>query len=117
MGHLICQYRTQWWVHTENEKWGFPCRAGEAISVIDYNGEARVCELREVSVNLGEFDYDFKMAMDSTIMLSEREIAKSHHCDCTHVCFLTTSSRQDPKTHLWSIPWLYLRYKLFGTWK
>jgi len=116
MGRLIQQYRTQWRVHSVDAKWSFPCQAGEAIGVIDYNGDVRVCELRSASTNLAEHDYDFPKALDTPIMLSERRAAKSHACDCTHVCFLTTSYHQAPKARLWSAPWRYLRYRLSGKW-
>lgn len=116
MGRLIHQYRTQWRVHARDEKWDFACQAGEAISVIDYDGSLRVCELRAAAVNLATFDFDFTQALGSPTMLSERASAKSHQCDCTHVCFLTTSLHHSLRARLWSAPWLYLRYKLFKRW-
>jgi MoaA/NifB/PqqE/SkfB family radical SAM enzyme len=116
MGRLIQQYRTQWQVHSADAKWSFPCQAGEAIAVIDYNGDVRVCELRDAAVNLSQHDYDFSRVLDTPIMLSERTAAKSHACDCTHVCFLTTSYHQALSARLWSAPWRYLRYRLSGKW-
>ena len=116
MGRLIYQYRTQWRVYSKGEKWNFPCQAGEAISIVDYNGDVRVCELRKATVNLAEFDFDLAQAMESPVIQSERRIAKLHQCDCTHVCFLTTSLRHSFRARFWTAPWLYLRYKLSGRW-
>jgi MoaA/NifB/PqqE/SkfB family radical SAM enzyme len=112
MGRLIYQYLTQWKVYSQGSRWNFPCQAGEALGVIDYDGSMRVCELRKARVDLENFGFDFNRAIQSPSMLSERKSAKSHQCDCTHVCFLVTSFHRSIRARIQSI-WLYLRYKIF----
>ena len=116
LGGLIYRYRTQWSVHARGAHWPVPCMAGEAIAVVDYDGRLRVCELRDTAVNLADFDYDFEAARGSKPMLAERSVAKSHHCDCTHVCFVNTSVKFSLKERFLALPWFYLRYRLEGSW-
>jgi MoaA/NifB/PqqE/SkfB family radical SAM enzyme len=113
-GQLVAQYRHQYRVFTRETRWPFPCRAGDAIAVVDYDGSLRVCELRDRSVALDTHDWDFEVARDSPIIREERLCARQHVCDCTHVCFLTTSLRHNLIAHFVTTPWRYVRYKLTG---
>jgi hypothetical protein len=90
--------------------------AGDAIAVIDYNGKLRVCELRDAIVDLAEYDYNFEAARRSPVIQEESKIARSHQCDCTHVCFINTSVRFSLKQRFLALPWYYWRYRLSGRW-
>lgn len=113
-GKLVAQYRRQYQVFTQGARWPFSCRAGEDIAVVDYDGSLRVCELRDQSVRLDTYDWNFEAARNSPTIREERRCAKQHGCDCTHVCFLTTSLEHDPTARFMAVPWHYLRYKLTG---
>ncbi len=117
VGNLLNRYRHQWRIHSLNTKWDFTCMAGEAIGAIDYNGQTRICELREDNVNLADFDYDFSQAWNSAVLRKEAQIAKSHACDCTHTCFINVSMRQDFSARFWEAPWLFLKYKTGNLWE
>ncbi|MBE2220667.1 MAG: radical SAM protein [Anaerolineae bacterium] len=117
VGNLLNKYRHQWRIHSYDTQWDFTCMAGESIGVIDYNGQTRICELREDNVNLADFDYDFSKAWDSVTLRREATIAKTHTCDCTHTCFINTSMRQDFSARFWDAPWLFFKYKIGKIWK
>jgi MoaA/NifB/PqqE/SkfB family radical SAM enzyme len=117
IGNMINKYRHQWLVHANQAKWDFSCMAGEAIAAIDYNGNTRICELRNDNVNLADFDYDFEKAWNSATLRREASIAKSHACDCTHTCFLNVSMRQNFKARFWDAPRLYYQYKKGKLWR
>jgi len=112
--HLVAQYQYQYRVFTQNARWPFPCQAGDAIAVVDFDGSMRVCELRDRSITLDAYDWNFERARNSPVMCEERLCAKQHVCDCTHVCFLTTSWRHSLITRFVALPLHYLRYKLTG---
>jgi MoaA/NifB/PqqE/SkfB family radical SAM enzyme len=117
VGNLINKYKHQWMVHSLNAKWDFDCMAGEAIAAIDYNGNTRICELRDDNVKLADFDYDFSAAWQSATLRREAAIAKTHTCDCTHTCFINASMRQDYVARFWDAPRLYFRYKTGRLWR
>jgi MoaA/NifB/PqqE/SkfB family radical SAM enzyme len=112
VGNLVNRYRYQGAVYSAGRKWDFPCLAGQSISVVDYDGRMRICELREESVDLADYGYDFSAARDSVTIQREIAIARTHVCDCTHTCFLGLSMRQDFVARFLSAPWLYLLYKI-----
>lgn len=116
VGNLVNRYRHQWRAYSEQGRWDFECMAGEGIGVIDYDGCLRVCELREASVDLVEYGYDFAQAWQSQTIRREAAVAKSHTCDCTHTCFLGVSLRQSFPARFVSGPWLYLLYRLGRSW-
>lgn len=116
LGGLIYRYRTQWAVHAHGARWPVSCMAGEAIAVVDYDGRMRVCELRSTAVNLADYNYDFEAARNSSVLSGERAVAKSHQCDCTHVCFVNTSVKYSLRMRFLALPWFYLRYRLNGSW-
>jgi hypothetical protein len=113
-GNLLYQYRTQYGNHVYGRRWDVPCRAGETIGVVDYDGHVRACELHVPVANLRDFDGDFGAIYNSPAMEAERIKARSHECDCTHVCFISSSRMHGPRVRYWLAPWLYLRYRLFG---
>lgn len=113
-GGLIYQYRRQWEVFVGERRWDYPCLAGDAIAVVDYDGSMRVCELREASVSLPEFTFDFERARKDDVFRSERQLAKTHTCDCTHVCFMVTSLHYDLFTRFIRVPLSYMLYKWRG---
>jgi len=117
IGKLAHQYRTQWRIYTHGGRWRFPCLAGDSIATIDYDGSLGACELRDNRVNLQDFDFDLSRALASEAMDAERRIARSHQCDCTHVCFLTTSLQHSGPRHLLATLGAYGLYKLTGRWR
>lgn len=116
VGRLIYQYRTQWRIYSHGGRWCVPCLAGDSIAVIDYDGSLRACELHDKQVNLQDFDFDFSRALASDVLATERRIAKSHHCDCTHVCFLKNSMQRHKLKYLLAVVEAYAVYKLTGRW-
>jgi molybdenum cofactor biosynthesis enzyme MoaA len=114
LGGLIYQYRRQWEVFVGERRWDYPCLAGDVIAVVDYDGSMRVCELREASVSLPKHGFDFERARADAAFRSERQIAKTHTCDCTHVCFMVTSLHFDLFTRFVRVPLSYALYKWRG---
>ncbi len=113
-GNLLYQYRAQYGNYVTGRKWNAPCLAGQTIAVVDYDGQVRACELHPPVGNLRDVGGDFNAIYHSDAMEAERTKARSHTCDCTHVCFITSSRIHSPRARYLSVPWLYLRYKLFG---
>lgn len=116
LGSLVNKYRHQLTVYTRQRRWDFPCVAGRAIGVIDYNGDLRVCELRDRSVSLRDVGFDFQTAWNSDVLRDEARIAGSHSCDCTHTCFIGISMRQNFAARALAAPWWFLRYRLGRAW-
>jgi MoaA/NifB/PqqE/SkfB family radical SAM enzyme len=114
IGNLIYRYKHQLRVYSSRGKWDFPCLAGESIGVIDYDGEVRICELRNKRVPLEDYDYDFSEVWKSKEIRDESQIAKSHSCDCTHTCFLGLSMRQHVIARFFYSPWLYFINRIKG---
>lgn len=112
-GNLLYQYHIQYGNYVHSRRWDIPCLAGQTISVVDYDGQVRACELRAPIANLRDHDGDFGAIYRSAAMETERALARSHTCDCTHVCFITSSRMYSPRVRFWLAPWLYLRYLLF----
>ncbi|RLC67380.1 MAG: hypothetical protein DRI48_02455 [Chloroflexi bacterium] len=112
-GNLLYQYRTQYGNYAHGRRWDAPCLAGQTIAVVDYNGNVRACELHTPIANLRDHGGDFGAIYCSSAMEPERMQAQSHQCDCTHVCFITSSRMHSPRARFWLVPWLYLRYLLF----
>jgi MoaA/NifB/PqqE/SkfB family radical SAM enzyme len=115
LGALAFQYHAQYTNYAHGRRWDMECLAGEAIAVIDYNANVRVCELRSAQVALAEYDYDFSKLMQNPVMQAERTAAKSHECDCTHVCFISTTLQHDWQAKLIHAPFRYAKYRLTGT--
>ena len=115
LGALAFQYHTQYTNYANGRRWDMRCVAGQSIAVIDYNANVRVCELRDAQVALADYDYDFTRLMQHPVMEAERRAARSHQCDCTHVCFINTTLQHDWRAKLIHAPLRYARYKLLGT--
>ena len=115
IGGLAFQYHVQYTNYGKNQQWNMDCVAGDAIAVIDYNANVRVCELREASLSLADHDYDFSKIMQHQLMQSERRAAKSHECDCTHVCFINTTLQHSWQAKLIHAPLHYAKYRLTGS--
>lgn len=114
-GNLLYQYRTQYANYAYGQRWPSPCLAGQTIGVVDYDGQVRACELRAPIASLRDHNYggDLAAIYRSPAMEAERAMARSHCCDCTHVCFITSSRMHSPRVRFWLAPWLYVRYLLF----
>jgi len=72
----------------------FNCPAGKQISVLEPNGDVRLCELTETVGNIRDFGYNFKKALLSD---KAREVGgKIKTCACTHACFLELGIKANP---------------------
>jgi len=111
-GSLLYQYRIQYGNYVSGRRWDVPCLAGQTIAVVDYDGGMRACELHPPVANLRDHDMDFRAIYTSGAMEAERRQAHSHKCDCTHVCFITSSRMHSSRVRFILAPWLYLRYML-----
>ncbi len=116
VGNLINRYQHQWGVYSQGAIWDFPCLAGEGIGVIDYNGQLRICELRDQYVDLSDYQYNFAQAWNSEVIRQECATARTHVCDCTHTCFIGLGARQNFHARFLKAPWLYLLYKMGKGW-
>jgi len=116
MGNLINRYYHQWKVYAGTGIWNFPCRAGQDIGVIDYNGYLRICELRNQGVDLKDFGFNFWEAWNSKVVQQEREIARSHLCDCTHTCFIGVSMRRNFSARFLQSALLFVRFQMRLLW-
>jgi MoaA/NifB/PqqE/SkfB family radical SAM enzyme len=111
-GNLLYQYQVQYNNYVHGRRWDAPCLAGQTIAVVDYDGHVRACELHAPVANLRDHAGSFEAIYHSPSMQAERVKARSHACDCTHVCFITSSWMHSPRVRLCIAPWLYLRYLL-----
>ena len=66
------------------------CCAGESIGVLDSNGDARACELREPFGNIK--DRDFLDIWNSYLADLMRKSIRNKDCYCTHECFIYPSA-------------------------
>jgi MoaA/NifB/PqqE/SkfB family radical SAM enzyme len=64
----------------------FRCGAGEAIGVLEPNGDVKLCELTETIANVRSFDYNFFKAWFCEAAAEKRSKVKA--CSCAHACFL-----------------------------
>lgn len=93
MGQLIYQYKLQYKNYFYSSRWGIDCFAGKRAVVIGHDGGVSSCELRKPFMNLSVKDYDFDKILASEEKRKERLDIQKSFCDCTHVCFITTSQR------------------------
>lgn len=91
--------------------WPMPCTASQTSIVIDFNGDARACELRGKLANLRDFDCDFGGFWETQIRKEEAGAIVRDQCWCTHVCFIHDSLRHSPKALLYDVPVSYLESK------
>jgi len=75
--------------------WGFPCRAGELIAVLEADGTVRGCELKADLGRIQDYGYDLGRLLNSPEARRFRNEAR--HCGCTHPCFLDPSLRDSPR--------------------
>ncbi|HYP27666.1 MAG TPA: radical SAM protein [Blastocatellia bacterium] len=115
VGAITTHYRTQ---HSNFEgpaAWPMACTAGETVTVIDYNGDVRACELRGKFASLADYDYDFTALWSAEERRRELEaIDGGKACWCTHVCFIHDSMRHSRRSLLYELP---KNYATRGNWK
>ena len=105
VGTITTHYRTQNANFERSTPWPFPCTAGETIAVIDYNGDVRACELREMFATLRDYDFDFSALWNDRFRADElRMIDGGRACWCTHVCFIHDSMRHSQRALLYEAP-------------
>lgn len=101
---LYFYYTVQEQNYEHSTAWPMPCRAGQTILVIDYNGDLRACELRGKVANLREVGCDFRKAYPSSAMTRETEQIVADQCWCTHICFIHDSAKSSPRAKVHDIP-------------
>ena len=109
LGRMAIYNNIQYTNYTRGARWPMPCTAGETAAVIDYNGDVRICELRQPIGNLREYDCDFGRLWDSQVRTAEVAQMRQDHCDCTHICFIDDSATYSPKVALLQSPLAYVR--------
>jgi MoaA/NifB/PqqE/SkfB family radical SAM enzyme len=109
LGRLAIYNDIQFRNYTRGTRWPMPCTAGETAAVIDYNGDVRICELRQPIGNLRAYDCDFARLWSSQAHTAEVAQMRQDHCDCTHICFIDDSATYSPKVALLQPPLTYAR--------
>jgi MoaA/NifB/PqqE/SkfB family radical SAM enzyme len=109
LGRLATYNDIQYRNYTRGTRWPMPCTAGETAAVIDYNGDVRICELRQPIGNLRDYDCDFGRLWNSHTRAAEVAQMRQDHCDCTHICFIDDSATYSPKVALLQPPLTYAR--------
>ena len=82
----------------------YNCTAGRNISVIDANGDVRLCELLPPVKNIRAVGYNLHAALDSEDARRQKREIADKRCGCTHVCFIKQTIASHPGTlcHLFS---------------
>lgn len=101
---LYFYYTVQEENYERSTRWPMPCRAGQTILVIDYNGEVRACELRGKVSNLRDVGCDFSRLYPSPAMQRETAQIVEDQCWCTHICFIHDSARSSHRVKLLDVP-------------
>jgi len=109
LGRLAIYNDIQYTNYTRGARWPMPCTAGETAAVIDYNGDVRICELRQPIGNLRDYDCDFGRLWNAPARSAEVAQMRQDHCDCTHICFIDDSATYSPKVALLQSPITYAR--------
>jgi MoaA/NifB/PqqE/SkfB family radical SAM enzyme len=107
LGRLAIYNDIQFNNYTRGARWPMPCTAGETAAVIDYNGDVRICELRQPIGNLRQYDCDFGRLWNSLGRTAEVAQMRRDQCDCTHICFIDDSATYSPKVALLQPPIVY----------
>ena len=74
--------------------WDYPCTAGKTNIVVEVNGDLRICELQPPIGNLLKSSFEELITSDKAKKIF-RQI-KNHQCDCTHICFVSSSLDHAP---------------------
>lgn len=109
LGRLAIYNDIQYANYTRGARWPMPCTAGDTAAVIDYDGDVRICELRQPIGNLRDYDCDFGRLWNAQIRASEVAQMRRDRCDCTHICFIDDSASYSPKVALLRPPLTYAR--------
>jgi Fe-coproporphyrin III synthase len=107
LGRLAIYNDIQFTNYTHGKRWPMPCTAGETAAVIDYNGDVRICELRQPIGNLREYDCDFSRLWNAPRRTAEVAQMRRDQCDCTHICFIDDSATYSPQVALLQPPVVY----------
>lgn len=78
----------------KGEKLPFRCQAGNAVGVLEPNGDVKLCELTQGIGNVHSANFDFKAIWLSDKANEMRKKIKA--CACTHACFLAPSIEMNP---------------------
>jgi MoaA/NifB/PqqE/SkfB family radical SAM enzyme len=73
-----------------------PCSAGRTISVLDANGDVRLCEMKKPVGNVRQTDYSMMSILQGPGVRNRINRLLSERCSCTHVCFLYESMLDSP---------------------
>jgi len=114
ISNFLLLYRYQYRILSGKSRWPMQCLAGVVAGVLDYDGNFKLCELGKNIAKLQDYKYDFKKLWFSILRRKELKRIKVKRCDCTHVCFIDQSYKHSMKVMLFIIPYLYLKYRIFG---
>ena len=78
----------------ENKRWDYKCLAGKVELVVEANGDLKICELLPAIGNLKYNSYDNLIKSEKAKELFKN--IKEHKCDCSHICFVTSSLNHSP---------------------
>jgi len=78
----------------ERDNLPFKCMAGRLISVLEPNGDVRLCELTDAVGNIRNTDYDIMKVLSSD--RAKAMLKRIESCACTHACFLNPSITMNP---------------------
>jgi len=82
------------------KKWDYSCLAGKVNFVVEANGDLKICEFLPSLGNLKEKSYA-ELINSKQAKETFRKI-KNHECDCTHICFVSSSLSHSPRAILTS---------------
>lgn len=111
MGAYLFCFWTQWENYIYGKEWDMECTAGDTSAVIDYNGDLRICELREPVGNLRQCNFEFPRLWRSNEKKREIERMKRDRCFCTHPCFIMDSLRHSREAKLFKLARRFWMYK------
>ncbi len=83
----------------QEKKWKFKCNAGINEVIIDSDGEFRICELTPKIGNLLERTPEELLKSKKAKEIFEN--IKTHKCDCTHICNLSSAMNHNLKNVFW----------------
>ncbi|MFA5828136.1 MAG: radical SAM protein [Candidatus Shapirobacteria bacterium] len=108
------QYKLQLDNVFRRKPWPMPCMAGKTIITVNHRGEIGSCELRKPLVNLKNIEYNLGKFLKSKKMNQEIISIKNDRCFCSHICFISESLYNNPKTLVFTQLYTWLKYRMFN---
>ncbi len=80
------------------------CLAGKTVSVIEPNGDVKLCEMLGSVGNLRNYGYNLKRVLNSKLSKKLFTFIKNSKCSCTHCIFLYSTMEHNPLFSLVKLP-------------